>query len=402
MFWLPKIRILTIGLFGLILFATNIYKSLNCGQLSGCMDAYWTNFWLISFDDGYRRRALLGHLTGLFSGGLLDFRSLNAVGFLFATAAPALIFLKYFLVRTHHPNWYWVFLILVVGPTTTVFFETAGDPLHVVFALCIFYAFVAKYISAGSSAIIAGVLSILAIMIHEAALFIFLPTIYLLHCFSHNKLTSWTFLFAALVTVGGTFVLVLNNQPLIESRAGLLLKDSSVYHAPQDALPSYKVLLQREFDAYFGSLYDFLIMIRKTIGSFAFPILGLVLVTKFMKDENFIACFLCLLLLSLPLLVIAHDWGRFLIYDFLLAMLISSEMRRRDGLFRHKLQTLYDQVIRKVASIEILICALPLISVLYSAHSNYRIFGLRPDNVMPFCLALFLMVLYSKQERIKP
>lgn len=395
MFWLSRFRVLFACLFGLILLVTNIYKALNCSQSFGCIDPYWTNFWLISFADGYHRRALLGHIVGSISGGILDYRILNAIAFIIAALAPAFVLLKYFSRYVQSSNWYLVFIVLLVGPTTTVFFEVAGDPLHIVFLLCLAYFFLAGVLPVIFSVILACVISILMLLIHEASLFIFVPAIYLIHCFSHQRKISLPFLAMTLVVTGGLFTVILSNQPLVESRAGLLLKDNSIYHAPLDALPSYMVLLQREAQAYFGSPYDFLIMIRKTIGAFAFPVVGLLLLSKLFKDRNLIGCFLCIFPFSLPLFVIAHDWGRFLIYILLIAMLLSSKLREDTTLFSGWWQTVYERMLAQVLRIEILVGALPLMAALYSAHGNYRIFGLKPDNVMPYCLGLLLMVLYS-------
>lgn len=398
MLWLSRVRNFSILLFGLILLLTNLYKALNCSQTFGCIDPYWANFWLISFSDGYERRALLGHIVGLASGGVLDYRILNAMAFTLAVLVPTLIFSKYFARYTRFEYWHLVFLIFLVGPSTTIFIEAAGDPLHIVFLLCITYFFAADKLSAIPSIVLGAVFSATVVLIHEASLFLFVPAIYLIHCFTHQRKISPLFLVITLIVIGCSYAVILNNQPLVESRVGLLLKDKSIYHAPKDALPSYLILLKREMQAYFGSLYDFLIMIRKTIGVFAFPIAGVVLLTRFFKDRNLIGCFLFIFLFSSPLFVIAHDWGRFLIYDFLMAMLVSSLLRENIEWFGREMQTYYDAILAKILNVKIFVGALPVIAALYSAHGNYRVFGLKPDNVMVFCLALFLMALYTDKE----
>lgn len=395
---LPRIRIALTVAFGLILLVTNIYKSSNCGQLSGCMDTYWANFWLISFDDGYRRRALLGQIVGLVSNGELDYRLLNIAAFTIAVLVLAAIFTKYFFTRTQYHHWYLVLLVLLTGPTTTVLFEVMGDPLQIAFLVCCFYSFIARRVFVSLSLIMGGVLSLLVILLHEAALFLFVPVIYLIHCASHQKDPKLVLMLAVLLGVGCFYIAVLNNQPTVESKAVLILKDMSIYRAPSETLPPYISLLKGELNAYFGSIYDFLIMIRKTIGVLAFPILGLLLLSMFCKDVRTLGYFLFLLLFSLPLFVIARDWGRFLVYIFLAAMLVSSVNPKGMPIFSGRLHSLYAALLDRVLRLEVFPWALPVIAALYRPHANYRVFGLSPDSSVIFCLALILMVFYSTKS----
>lgn len=78
---------------GLFLAVFNISQVLYCQQKLGCINEYWAQFWLTSFDDGYSRRALLGQLMRQLIGLEIPYQYINILGFL--SAALILGFCSY-------------------------------------------------------------------------------------------------------------------------------------------------------------------------------------------------------------------------------------------------------------------------------------------------------------------
>ena len=75
---------------GFLLAIFNVSQVLYCQQKLGCINEYWAQFWLTSFDDGYTRRAFLGQLMRKVFGLEIPYQYINILGFL--TAGLILMF----------------------------------------------------------------------------------------------------------------------------------------------------------------------------------------------------------------------------------------------------------------------------------------------------------------------
>ena len=100
-------------------FVFNLRESIRCGQTTGCVDKYWADFWLISYSDGYLRRALLGEVVSLLFDTTVDYRVINLLALLIAAAVLIPVYAIY--LRRWKISAALPFALVVCGPTTMLF-----------------------------------------------------------------------------------------------------------------------------------------------------------------------------------------------------------------------------------------------------------------------------------------
>lgn len=160
---------------GFLLAIFNLSQVLYCQQKLGCINEYWAQFWLTSFDDGYSRRAFLGQLMRHFFGLEIPYLAINFLGFLTAVLILGFILAWYF--RQHlQERWVIPCAMLMSGPSATLLFEVLADPLQICFIVLLPFLFIQKY---RLIALLYGfIAAVIMIAIHEASIFIFIPTIF--------------------------------------------------------------------------------------------------------------------------------------------------------------------------------------------------------------------------------
>ncbi|MDJ0765295.1 MAG: hypothetical protein QNJ97_20110 [Myxococcota bacterium] len=390
-------RDLFVLLIGLVILGLNIEEIIHCGQNSGCIDPYWADFWLISYSDGYSRRALIGQLIQVLVGDIVDYRLLNAVAFFIAIAIPLLVYAKYFSRQTGVRNWSLPCIFVISGPATVLLFEVLGDLLQVSFILVIGYFFISGWVGAGASLLLAAIVSLLAVLIHEASMFAFLPAVYLIHCLRHQKRIS--FWGPMLVIFIGASILgvVLNTQNASMPSAGLKLRDLSIYYPPHDPLPPFSALLGHELSAYLGSIRSVAYLFIRVLGVSIVPVASVFLLSSAFNDRRLPTLFAFLSALSLPLYAIAHDWGRFSIYTFLLSLLLSSlassDRVVRIPLFQRAIDRFTD-LAHETALPPVCLCVLTLV---FRSWRDYRSGGLLKFDLVLAVAAIVLVAFYVRR-----
>jgi hypothetical protein len=113
------------------------------------------------------------------------------------------------------------------------------------------------------------------------------------------------------------------------------------------------------------------------------PILFLSVAYIFLKDRKSLKIFIILLLISLPLYVIAHDWGRFAIYSFFLSLICSFFYQEKVINFG-KLDQGMDLLQSKLKLQYPVVALFPL---LYISYDSYRIHGLSMANTIYIFMA---------------
>jgi hypothetical protein len=378
---------------GLALFAFNVTKALHCGQITGCVDMYWANYWLISYTDGFDRRALLGQVVRTLFRDPIQYVALNALAVAIAAIILCWIYWAYF-SRQFGGGRLVPFLIILSGPTSTIFFEVLGDPLHLSFLAVLCYSAVARAVPTVPNAILALLAACVVVLIHEASIFIFLPAIYLIFCITTGREASFVVAAVATVTLAIGIALALNAQMPTGRGLGLVVANGTIAHASVQVLPSFVVLLADELESHFGSLDALQNFACKVLGVSVWPLLALEVLERFHRNELVPKVFRSLLLLSLPLYVIAHDWGRFTIYTLMLSLLVSAVASGKEspgvsGKFLVRVD-LPDPLKRKVFGQNLVL----LFPLFYFAHPDYRLDGLTRDNLIYALAGLALVALY--------
>lgn len=288
---------------------------------------YYVGFYLASYQDGFRRRALVGSVLRLFFPRELNVVWLNvaalAVLCLLVTAALA-AFLR--LCGRVSPGGRALAFALCASPIIAVLVEIVGDTLQIAF-LC-FIAIVAvcgAYVKSPAARLLAGLLGlVLGFFIHEASIFFLAPCVPFL-------VRPWPrvreFIVPGLVAAG-CFLLAMHWSNL----APHLTYEVKLFHfagplAEEPATPGFKALLHLEHDLYFssrGAEVSFGMKCIKTV-TLVFATLAALancLSTRHFKRAVYMLCLMALF--SLPLYCIAHDWGRFFAYSTVLALMVTA------------------------------------------------------------------------------
>jgi hypothetical protein len=377
----------------------NIIRAIHCGQNTGCVDTYWANFWLISYSDGYTRRALLGQILRFFTDQSVSYVTLNVISIVIVICVLSLEYYVFFSKISKNKAWPIIFLVLVSGPASTVFFEVLGDPLHVAMGLTIGYFLVVKkvtFLSRSLSMALAFMAGLIVVMIHEAAIFLFLPSIYLIYSLSVKKRPGYLLLAFIMVLLTIGTVLFLNTQEPNSSGMALLTTNSTEYFPPSNAMPPFIDLLKYEFLYYFGSAEGPIRLILKVLGSFLWPVMILLAIGNILKTETVFRIFIYLLLPSLPLYVIAHDWGRFAIYTLCLSFVLYGIIPdRRTPIFPYFVNRISEVSFRFTRFLFGSMTSMVFLLLVFYSHPSYRIDGLTKQSVILVVISIMAFILSS-------
>lgn len=377
---------------GLLLACFNVSQVLYCQQKLGCINEYWAQFWLTSFDDGYSRRALIGQLMRHLVGIEIPYQYINVLGILSAASILAFLLAWYF---RQYLKEYWVIpcAMLMSGPSATLLFEVLADPLQLCFIVLLPFLFIQKYrFMALLYGFIAGAVMI---AIHEASIFIFIPALFLIYqSFNGNQLKIKNVMFYV-VLIALFYAVALDNQKVDAHTMSILGKDGSLFTLYQSSLPSFGDLLKDELLFYFGSVKGVIYFILKIFRVTFWPILFLSVTFVFLKDRKSLKIFIILLLISSPLYLIAHDWGRFAIYSLLLALIASKFIDSSNFFELGRLNEVIDSFLHNLRP---QISVLALFPLLYISYDSYRIYGLNLANTIYVIIAIILYAIIRKNR----
>jgi len=290
-----------------------------------CMDVYWLEAWLVESTKGVHARGLLGAVTHLLSKTGPDAVIINIIALSVSIGiAITLITLLYLKSTT-----LWSRLgvaAIAASPLCALFFEEVGDPLMVAFALFLIAALlISRTTSRPVHWVVSIVFSLAVVAIHEASLFLFVPALVLIG-FTPQLPGRAAVLKYAAVAIPLLALIVLDkapNRPNPDYRAY-----NSITHEviPRDKepFPVYSQLLREEARNYFGSPVKILQFVLKFPRVWCITLLGLVLLSGVVARDSAQRLWrhwLYLSLCSAPLYVIAHDWARFSVITFWLAMI---------------------------------------------------------------------------------
>jgi hypothetical protein len=375
--------------------AFNGVRASRCGQLTGCVDDYWANFWLMSYFDGYSRRALAGSILHALMGTQLSYLHINLLCAIIALAGfggAIYLALKNFGQTHRFPL---VALLLATGPTFTLFIELLGDTLQLCFLLCMGCLALAGRSPKPAHGLVIVLAALAAILIHEASIFVVLPALCILALHGMGRRTGFI---PVLGVMGAALLLplLLGDDHGAHTRSVLMQRDGSVFPVMTDPLPPFATLLQTELHNYFGSPGAVAKFVMKIFQAFTWPMLVVLFLAHQLHKKAILACFLFLMAVSSPLYVIAHDWGRFAIYTLWMSIGLAATL---PATMFEGLAGVGALAERMMSATERLFASAFLPAALvfvYTAYSGYRVEGLTKVNLLQIGLLVFAALAFEK------
>lgn len=363
------------GVAALGLLFVNGYATLNCRKPAGCVDPYWSSFWIISYSDGYERRALIGQAMRFLFGAEISYQALNSCAILLCCASLLSFWLLVWrpLFQTNRGR---LLLVAVIsGPPSVLMLEVLGDPLTACLLLALLFLVVTRHVEGWALYMTAAAVFLALLAIHEASAFLFVPFLVLSLSFSLGRRPP--ILVAILVMIASVvvFVVLLNAQPSQQPSMAIVSRAGDFYYGDSEKLPSFGVLLRQELTSYLRLPDGPPRFVIRFLGALLWPAIILLAASHALRNAGALRIFLFLLLAASPLFVIAHDWGRFGIYLLILSLCLSVcyPDAPLDSLPGAKIVARLIQGTRAIFRSASVYGCLPL---LYVAGKDYRIGGL--------------------------
>jgi hypothetical protein len=292
-------------------------------------DAYWALHWSRDYSGGFVRRGLLGEVLRTFGVDSTAYLGITVLAWCISLALALLLIEAAFRLSRGLGKLeaYLLLLVLTMSPATVgLIAETTGDPLQlllVAYLLVHWLMFVARPGSAWWAGGVFGLFGLLAGLIHEASIFLLFPaaliTAFVLVRTTAARVAAATYLLGSAIAVGS--VILVTQQATGPISGGYIHVGTARMAMPDNSFPSFTELLAVENAYNFGrGLVGYAVFAKRLIGSLLIPFFLACLVTAVsFGAENYDptdrkrvwAAFAIPVLLSAPLYLIAHDWGRF-------------------------------------------------------------------------------------------
>lgn len=292
---------------------------------------YYAQQWTTSYANGFSRRGLLGEAIRLCHMDNGDCRLITMLGWVI-TIALFMFFVKALaqaLSSLEQTTRYVLFTVILLSPLTTgMLVATTGDPMQLVLLLYIGTSaiFLKPEGNLFAAAIAFVCLGAVCSLIHEASMF-FIGPFLLLSAFVQRRSTLHKAAFAAFVV--GVVPVLLFTVHATESHASASISAMHLGHEPMMPASSeyhpdsFSNLLKIENDSHFHSgISGYAITLRNLVGALSLPAFFIFVLSRVIPTQRWVIAFCVPLALSTPLWVIAHDWGRFSSFLFIL-MIVS-------------------------------------------------------------------------------
>lgn len=364
-----------------VVLAANVYTTLNCRKPAGCVDPYWSSFWILSYSDGYERRALLGQAMRLLLGTEIGYRALNAVAGLLVVACLILFWLLVQRALRQTREGTLVLVALVSGPPTILLLEVLGDPLTFCLLLALAFLLASSYLRSWGVCLAAIAVTLVMLAAHEAAAFLFMPFVALAATAALGRRPRLPLIVLAALACAAAFALLFNAQPRDLPSMAVVLASGELYRGGGEILPSFGNLLRQEITSYLEIPRGPPRFVMRFMGALAWPLIILLAVSHIMGHARALKLFAALALAASPLFVIAHDWGRFGVYLLILSLCLA--LRDRHATLQSLPGTrLVDSLMRITRPLFVhphVYASLPLVFI---AGRDYRISGLTQYNLV--------------------
>ena len=350
-------------------------------------DAYWALHWTRDYSGGFTRRGFLGEVLRAFGVDTTDYLIITALAW-FISLALALVLIEAVFRLSRglgKVEAYLLLLVLIMSPATVgLIAETTGDPLQLLLCACMLLhwrMYVAHPANSWWTGGVFGLFGLVAGLIHEASLFLLFPaaviTGFVLVRTTAARVAAGAYLLGSAIAVS-TIILV-TQQTAGAISGGYMHVGAASMAMPNNQFPPFTELLTIENAYNFGrGLYGYGVFAKRLLGCFFIPFfLACLVVAISFSAEDYTptdrkrvwATFAIPVLLSAPLYLIAHDWGRLAGYAFMVSLMLLGFWRPERLLAPN-----VDRV--KILGVSLLLAGIVTVP---SPLENYRIDGLYVD-----------------------
>jgi hypothetical protein len=302
---------------------------------------YYAYQWCVSYGNGFTRRGMLGSLLRLLHLDNGNYLLIAVFGWIITLALfwlVARVLLRLFaplepVTRTV------LLLALLLSPVTTgTLVQSTGDPIQLI--LLVYIVLSLFLLKLGDNValplltfIVFGATSVL---VHEASVFFIGPALLLAAFFVRRSAIDRAALFGYLLGAVPTLFLVIHytENQTIAAIAPMHLGATPLIAHEKIKLGTFSAQLAEDYAMHFhNGIRGYLLTLRNAVGTLLIP-LFFALVVSYLLPQSLggtlpsrrrtVFAFLLPLLLSTPLWMIAHDWGRFSSYLFILTLVVLS------------------------------------------------------------------------------
>lgn len=303
-------------------------------------DAYWALHWTRDYSGGFMRRGLLGQ--ALRSAGIdtTDYLIVTVLAWCISLALALLLIEAVFRLSRGLGKLeaYLLLLVLTMSPATVgLIAETTGDPLQLLlgaYLLLHWRTYAARPVGAGWTGGLFGLFGLVAGLIHEASIFLLFPvaviTALVLVRTTAARVAAGTYLLGSAMAVVSVILVTQTAAGPVSS--GHMHVGAVSMAMPANQFPTFTELLAIENAYNFGrGLNGYGVFIKRLLGCLLIPFFLACLVSAVSfsaEDYNATdrrrvwATFAIPIVLSAPLYLIAHDWGRLAGYAVLASLIL--------------------------------------------------------------------------------
>ncbi len=358
-------------------------------------DGYWATHWARDYSNGFVRRGLLGTLIRLPGGDPSDYAVITIFSWIIALALMAVIVDSLWRVTRPLARWQaaTILVIMLVSPVTSgVLIETLGDPVQLIVLI---YLLLARHLLPGGRSIIIvpvfAAFGLIMSLIHEATVFFVLPALFIQALMLRKSKGTWTAFAACFISSAAVVaILFLTNVAEPATSNPVLHLGDAAYVYPMQ-FDSFTNLLKDELIRMFASgIGGYMETIARLGGAAALPVFLAMLLITFRyglsrpwsgRQLAAIAAFALPMMAIFPLLLVAHDWGRFFAYAFIIFLAAMADTAGEETAAPRR------AVILSFLGSGLLLSGLTTTDQL----SLYRMDGLRMQpNLMLVCFAVIL------------
>ena len=368
------------------------------------MHPYYVGFYLASYQDGFRRRALVGTIARLLSPHGLNVLWLNLFALAILGAILTLGVSAFVKLGSKSTRMSRLFAFaFCAGPMIAVLVEIIGDTLQIAFlGLIAVVFFCARYVESRPVRLLLGLGSlVLGFFIHEASIFFIAPCVpFLMYRWPRAR----HFVLPGLVAVG-CFLLAMHWSNVTPHRTYPVILFHFNGPLSEDVVtPGFRALLHLEHDLYFGSRRAEASFGMKCVKLLAVIFVSLVALANCLSVEKLkrvLFTVACMTPFFLPLWCVAHDWGRFFAYSLYLAILLTAFMRYREdaeeptrlaGAVEH-----FCVLLEVIASLEVVQIASIFLLIACVTYDNFEKIMLTPE-LMGFVLILLAGYAFNRSR----
>ena len=405
------------SLVGLIFSVYTIFLSRTCPHHSAgrtCISPHIVDNWLGTYNNGFVRNGLLGHLHSIFIGNQVNLVWLNLLGF--GLIALNLIFIyRSFLKKSIVPYSQILFLFILITPLFSVFINTIGHSIHfclIVFSLTLLSI---RYLQKKTHQIILILISIFLMgFIHESSIILISPafvTIFL-NPFSKQFFKKGLFLILLYYLILFGFVITTNYHNYDFSNVENLIAFNPLDERTHTPVPFRNLAfsISQEFKIIYGSKEIFIKnFFFKAITASLFPFLISIMIgiTKinYLETVRFFKLLLLTWLYSMPFYLTNNLWGAIAILNIVTTLFIyetSSILFEAKNYDLKKINTLY--IFWKFIednNLKVLILLAFLILFLYPVNAQTWLRGVPESNALMFIPLLLVIFFYFKNKFTK-